>query len=145
VITTLMPACGLAAGDDGNNPNGQGCNVADLCEVGWHVCTNAADVGASSPSGCMGATSQNDPMLFFVQRQSGPGTANCGMGANDLFGCGNLGAMPNANSCMPLDRFSNNLCASLGAPWMCGNDGFAEASNVTKSGPNLGGVLCCRD
>jgi hypothetical protein len=93
----------------------------------------------------MGATQQNDPMLFFTQRQSGPGNAACGMGANDLFGCGNHGGAPNGNSCSPLDRFSGNQCATIGAPWTCGNDGFAEASNVTKADSDVGGVLCCRD
>jgi hypothetical protein len=140
-----VPACGQVSGDDSNNPSGQGCNVADLCEVGWHVCTDPGDVAASSPTGCMGATQQNDPMLFFTQRQSGPGNAACGMGANDLFGCGNHGGAPNGNSCSPLDRFSGNQCATIGAPWTCGNDGFAEASNVTKADSDVGGVLCCRD
>jgi len=49
-----------------------------------------------------------------------------------------------AASCSPLDRFSNDRCVALGAPWSCGVDGAAEAANVTKSGPSGGGVLCCR-
>jgi len=32
-----------------------------------------------------------------------------------------------------------------GAFYMCGADGLNEAGNVTKSGPDGGGVLCCRD
>jgi hypothetical protein len=139
------PACDRAGGDDGNNPNGAGCRAVDLCTQGWHVCATPADVAASSGTGtCAGAIPAGAPGLFFVTRQSGPGGAECGAGANDLFGCGNVGLTP-AASCAPLDRFSNDLCASLGAPWSCGADGVQEAGNVTKSDATVGGVLCCRD
>jgi hypothetical protein len=62
---------------------------------------------------------------------------------NDLFGCGSLGDVP-AASCGPLDRFSGNLCASLGAPWRCAGD-VSEAADVVKRASTGGGVLCCRD
>jgi hypothetical protein len=143
LLADAAPACDRAAGDDGTVPDGAGCGATDLCAAGWHVCLTPGQV-ASATGDCAGATPAGAPNLFFATRQSGPGGAECGAGANDLFGCGNLGIAPLA-SCAPLDRFSNNLCAALGAPWSCGTDGLNEANNVTKSGPDGGGVLCCRD
>lgn len=143
LLADAAPACGRAGGDDGRLPDGAGCNATDLCGLGWHVCLTAGQV-ASATGDCAGAAPEGAPPLFFATRQSGPGNAECGAGANDLFGCGNLGVAP-AASCSPLDRFSNDLCAALGAPWTCGADGTSEASAVSKPGADGGGVLCCRD
>ena len=55
-----------------------------------------------------------------------------------------MGSPPNGN-CSPFNRFSDNLCAGIGAPWSCGSDGYQEANNVTKASSAGGGVLCCRD
>ena len=143
--TTTSPACGRMSGNGSANPNGEGCNVADLCQVGWHVCETAAAVGAKSGgSGCAGAGIV-DQNAFFAVRQSGGGGAACGPGTNDLFGCGDVGAPPDAVTCAPLDRFSNDLCTSLPATWSCGTDGTNELDNVTKTASEGGGVLCCRD
>src|SRR5262252_1849902 len=38
VIGDAPPACARQAGNDGSNAAGTGCNVADLCATGWHVC-----------------------------------------------------------------------------------------------------------
>lgn len=166
---TTTPACGHAAGDDGANPNGTGCDVADLCADGWHVCSSASDILANSPTGCGGATVGSDPPLFFASRQTGTGCGACATGAsvgaecndascavgcvqtadtaNDLFGCGNLGNTGYAGpllDCGPIDRFSNDQCSGLGAPWVCASS-YCEAFVVTKSDPSAGGVLCCRD
>ena len=150
---TFRPACARAAGDDGSNATGTGCNVTDLCEEGWHVCGSRQEVAARSPSNtCSGAIPEGASDLFFASRETGNGSGSCADSAgvnNDLFGCGNLGAAPNAN-CSPLDRFSNNLCANLnavtGTPWLC-NDGTSagtqEARVVTKLTSDRGGVLCC--
>lgn len=143
LLADAAPSCDRGGGDDGGTPDGAGCGATDLCGAGWHVCLTPGQV-ASAAGDCAGATAVGDPALFFATRQSGPGGADCGAGANDLFGCGNLGLAPLA-SCAPLDRFSNDLCAALGAPWACGADGLNEAGNVTKTGPDGGGVLCCRD
>jgi hypothetical protein len=150
-VAGLLPGitakCGLAGGNSGANPNGNTCSAADLCETGWHVCATSLQVkNASATGGCSGSTAAGAASLFFATLQSGPGAGDCGSGTNDLFGCGNLGAAPNG-SCSPLDRFSNNLCGSLAAPWSCvsANGGFDEAIKVTKSGPASGGVLCCRN
>lgn len=143
LLADAPPACDRAAGDDGAVPDGAGCSATDLCAAGWHVCLTAGQV-ASATGDCAGSIPDGAANLFFATRQSGPGSAECGAGANDLFGCGNLGIAP-AASCAPLDRFSNDLCAALGAPWTCGADGADEANNVSKPGPDGGGVLCCRD
>lgn len=171
---TTTPACGHNAGDDSANPLGAGCNVADLCAPGWHVCTGADDVVQSSDTGCSGATGPSDPPLFFATRQSSTGCGRCATGAdtnpscnssscaagclqtedisNDVFGCGNFGALSSTADCGPLDRFSSNLCSGLaGSPWSCNlptsadNNGFCEAYTVTKSNISHGGVACCRD
>jgi hypothetical protein len=141
--TTITPSCDRAAGDDGANPAGAGCSVADLCAEGWHVCVGGAEVAARSPGGC--AESDPSTTSFFAVRQSGPGGASCGDGANDVFGCGSVGVAVTDASCAPLDRFSNDLCAALPAPWTCGPDGTAEADQVVKPGSDAGGVMCCRD
>jgi hypothetical protein len=145
------------SGDDSSNATGAGCNVADLCQVGWHVCASASDVvqhTAGTPSAdanaCV-ASAVAGSTDYFTTRQSGNGNGNCvAIGFNDTFGCGTLGATPVATSCPPLTRFSNNLCSSLGAPWSCATGPVSpadvnEAHNITKSGPANGGVMCCRD
>jgi hypothetical protein len=159
----LGPQCGLGGGNDGGNPAGAGCSAADLCAAGWHVCASAAEVAKLSPLGCDGAAPNMSP-LFFATRQSGPGcglcatgssqspdcqTCSCGQGclqteltANDVFGCGSVGASP--GDCGVLNRFSGNLCGALPAPWSCGSDGCDEAHEVIKTGSDAGGVLCCR-
>lgn len=157
-----VPACGSLAGDDSANPGGAGCSAADLCGAGFHVCRSSAELLSLSAGGCAGITSE--PGLFFVTRQSGPGCGICALGssvspacgncecvsdclqndltANDLFGCGTAGA--STSSCGAFDRFSNNMCSSLPAPWSCGADGCNEAHALVKPGPGAGGVLCCR-
>jgi hypothetical protein len=141
---TKVPACDRAAGNTGKNAAGVGCTVADLCEAGWHVCTSAAEVAMKSGGSCAGAVVAGAGS-FFLTRQSGPGAAECGTGSNDLFGCGDVGASPDAASCAPIDRFSGNLCSSLPSSWSCGADGVAEADAVAKTAVDGGGVLCCRD
>ncbi len=157
------PACERRAGDDGALPNGEGCGATDLCAEGWHICRSADEVALASPGGCDGVAG-TEP-AFFATRQSGPGCGVCARGgrtdctgadcaldcaqttltANDLFGCGTLGDPPNAN-CAPLDRFSNNLCSATTPPWRCpGSSGLDEALLIEKTGPQGGGVLCCRD
>lgn len=167
---TLRPACGRRAGDDGPNPRGIGCNVSDLCAVGWHVCASAADVDAHSPTGCRGATAAADPSLFFVTRQSSNGCGVCATGtassaqcdsvscasgcaasadtSNDVFGCGNFGSTTPLVGCSPLDRFSYDLCSGLpGSGWSCDDDGTGrcEAYTVVHAEAAFGGALCCAD
>jgi len=145
VLNTTEPACDLGAGDDGPDPAGTGCTVADLCAAGWHVCATAGEVDDLSPNGCVGSVDGLGINLFFATRQSGPGQSTCGDGANDFHGCGNIGAGGVDPGCAPLDRTSDNLCEGLPPPWSCPGDVFMEANQVVKSGPANGGVLCCRD
>jgi hypothetical protein len=162
----MSPTCARGAGDDGTNPSGTGCNATDLCAPGWHVCTSAMDVATHASDGCAGA-SDGPPSSFFATRQTGPGCGHCATGTdpscgsndcragcvqtgrttNDIFGCGGLGDVPQPSSCAPLDRFSNNICTALRAPWRCDGDpaGLRESDLVVKPGPDAGGVLCCRD
>ncbi len=149
VKDTFLPACGRKAGDDSANPEGIGCNVADLCIQGWHVCASAMDVAESSQDqekGCAGVDKDVTGEIFFTSRQSGPGGFQCdSVNFDDLYGCGNIGYSPVHESCKPLDRASNDLCNALGPPWHCGTDGKREALNITKLAAERGGVLCCRD
>lgn len=171
---TRQPACGRGAGDDGANPLGTACNVADLCAPGWHVCLDAPDVAtASGGAGCLDATAAGDPPLLFLTRQSSTGCGVCATGSstdsscnslscasgclqteqvsNDVFGCGNYGAGV-TGFCSPLDRFSSNLCGAIASQgWACNDPGSAddpgtcETFTVVHSNPATGGVLCCRD
>jgi hypothetical protein len=167
---TTIPRCNHVAGDDSSNPNGNGCDVEDLCEPGFHVCRSSADVAKHSPSGCDGATQNADPPLFFVTRQSSNGCGNCATGtstgpecdsktcatncaetpstSNDAFGCGNVGAQVVLHDCDPLDAFTNNLCGGLGgSTWSCSADpnGYCEAYVLSHLDATFGGALCCRD
>lgn len=167
---TVTPACNRMGGDDGLNPTGAGCNVADLCAAGWHVCSTSADVASHSSTGCTGSVQAGDPPLFFASRQSSNGCGVCATGtrtdadcnasactsgcaqtaitSNDVFGCGNLGDTPSLVDCGPINRFGNNLCSGLsGTSWTCNDNdgGLCEAYAVTHTDAQFGGVLCCRD
>lgn len=171
---TRNPACGNVAGDDSSNPSGAGCNVADLCAPGWHVCLDANDVSRSSPNGCVGATSANSPPLLFLTRQSSTGCGVCATGtstashcnsatcaagclqteriSNDVFGCGNYGAASNSTACGPLGRFSHDMCSAIaGQGWSCNDpspaddSGLCETFTIVHSNPSTGGVVCCRN
>lgn len=155
-------ACGLGGGDDGANPSGQGCAVADLCMTGWHLCRGAADVAARI--GVFACTPDAPPGTFFVTAQSGPGCLYCSTGmdpscnqescrasclqtpntTNDVFGCGAVGSQTTA-SCAPLTRSGNDLCSALPSPWACPGSSEHESETVTKPGPGAGGALCCKD
>lgn len=145
LLVDTAPSCDRAAGDDGDNPTGEGCNAADLCASGWHVCTSSDDVAASSADGdCTRIAPEGAGELFFATRQSGPGYQRCGEGSNDVFGCGTVGMAATA-SCWPLDRESWDLCSTIGDGWICGDDPEREAENASKPAAEGGGVLCCRD
>lgn len=145
LVTTTMPACKRAAGNSSANANGTGCNVADLCQIGWHVCATAVEVGTKSGGAGCAAAGTAGQGAFYVTRQSGAGGAACGAGTNDLFGCGDVGIAPDAATCGTLDRFSNDLCVALPPTWACGGNGAEEANQVVKTASAGGGVLCCRD
>jgi hypothetical protein len=144
-----------------------------MCAPGWHVCLDANDVTRASVTGCGGATRPNDPLLLFLTRQSSTGCGVCATGtqtdascnsatckagclqteyvSNDVFGCGNYGSMP-SGACNPLNRFSGNMCGSIGSQgWSCNlpgpadDSGYCETFTIVHSNPSTGGVLCCRN
>jgi len=56
------PACDRAAGNDGTNADGVGCNVEDLCAPGWHVCNGPNDVDIRTGGlGCTDAVAADYP------------------------------------------------------------------------------------
>ncbi len=94
------PAGEMTAGNDGENAAGTGCNVADLCAEGWHVCLGKDDVLSRNPLGCGGIMDGAQSPAFFLARTSSVGAFNCSQDStlfgdpgtsNDLFGCGDLG------------------------------------------------------
>ncbi len=163
-IHNEAPACNREAGNTGLNPDGLGCNVTDLCAVGWHVCLGKADVMYRSPKGCdeilLGAPSP----AFFLARTSSTGSFNCApdtIGAptsvDDLFGCGDLGCAPNIAECAPLTRASHDLCKCIRnkptSDCQCffygelpASDPSYQPGNTTdvKCTPNSGGCGWCR-
>jgi hypothetical protein len=150
VIGALLPTCAMRAGDSSNNPAGIGCSAADLCTIGWHVCLDGTDVKSHSPTGdCEGCVLAGEPRFFLVATGA-TSTGICTSDrttTNDLHGCGGLG-QPESGDCPPLDRrmgFAD--CLATAKVWSCGTamQNTEEAAVVTKNGPTLGGVLCCKD
>jgi hypothetical protein len=170
---TRIPACDGTGDDSIANPTGDGCNVADLCAPGWHVCLDAGEVAGASGTACNGAVQPEDPALLFLTRQSSNGCDECATGtrvdpdcdslsctagclqtehvSNNVYGCGNYGAAP-GESCGPLDRSSENLCAAIAAQgWSCDDTGptddagACESFTIVHADPATGGVLCCRN
>lgn len=143
------------------------CGVEDLCTTGWHVCMNEQDVidRLPAPSAC-GVTpvgngiNASDTVMFFATRQSGQGYGQCtqidtdgdgrkeSIGADDVFGCGNLGSASDPATCKALSRTAANGCAGVGEPWSCGNGAVGvpnELLIITKTRNQRGGVMCCMD
>lgn len=170
---TRNPACEGTGDDSIANPTGAGCNVADLCAPGWHVCLDANEVSSASPTACAGAVQPDDPALLFLTRQSSNGCDACATGtrtdpdcdsssctagclqtervSNNVYGCGNYGAAP-GETCSPLDRSSDDLCAAIADQgWSCDDPGPAddagacESFTIVHADPATGGVLCCRN
>jgi hypothetical protein len=152
-MASQTPECDRAAGNEGNNPEGHGCSVADLCAVGWHVCETAHDVAVATAG--MGCAPAYELYLakpaFFVTRQRAQGLvcdATNQMGTNNLYGCGNIGSTAD-KSCAPFMHMLRDSDCANHSPWACadGQVGNAqdEYSVVTKAGAAAGGVLCCKD
>jgi hypothetical protein len=149
---TLKPQCGRAAGNDGAKPGGDGCSVADLCAEGWHVCESAQELAAKAMN-CDEAFPGGAVKMFFASRQHGLGptpAVTCDptneMGTNNVYGCGNFGS--NAVDCAPFMHMLRDADCKNTPPWMCVNGpiGYStsELDDVTKTGSEHGGVLCCR-
>jgi hypothetical protein len=155
VVYEEPPACDRGAGNDGVYPSGEGCNVSDLCAVGWHVCRSAADVSAhASDTGCSDLKPPDpdgtDAYIYLTRQGGREGDVSCTPdgsteGGDDAWGCGTLGI--EATTCPPLDRHLalGEEIGGCGTFFDCGGDPAAEGLNVTKRETNGGGVLCCRD
>lgn len=147
-VLTSSSSCSRISGNHSANTTGSGCAPDDLCAAGWHICATPTEVSNNSSTGCDNGTG-TPTTGFYSTRQSGPGTGLCGTGANDLFGCGDVGyALPGGGyggGCGPFNRFSHNLCSYFTTDWQCGSNGEQEANNATKISSNAGGVLCCKD
>jgi hypothetical protein len=142
------PRCGRQAGNTGANPAGIGCAAQDLCAPGWQICADAGDVARHSPTGCAGAVPAGFAAFFLVGAgASADGLCLPGAGlTNDLHGCGSFGD-PTHPSCAPLDRrLDFAACYATRGLWSCGDDQthLQETVEVSKAGPGLGGVLCCK-
>jgi hypothetical protein len=154
VVAEEPPACDRAAGNSGPLASGEGCNVADLCAVGWHVCLGASDVSAhgnDSPCRDLTPPQPDGEAYIYLTRQGGRADdTTCSPdgstdGSDDAWGCGTLGL--EATTCPPLDRHlsvgvDNGGCGTF---YDCGDDPAAEGLNVSKRDEKGGGVLCCRD
>jgi hypothetical protein len=149
---SLKPQCGRAAGNDGAKPDGEGCSVADLCAEGWHVCESAQEFAAKAMN-CDEAFPGGAVKMFFASRQrgTGPTVITCDptneMGTNNVYGCGNFGSNAVA-ACAPFMHMLRDADCKNTPPWTCVNGpiGYSttELDDVTKPGPEHGGVLCCR-
>lgn len=156
VVVEEAPACELAAGNDGRRSSGDGCNVADLCAHGWHVCRSAADVAGHGGETACDSLKPPDPdgtdSFIYLTRQGGVGDQptcspdGSAESADDAWGCGTLGL--ETTECRPLDRHLSldSDIGGCGGLFNCGEDPRAEGLNVTKTDSQKGGgVLCCRD
>ncbi len=140
------PSCARRAGNDGANPEGDGCDIDDLCADGWHVCDSPEEVEALGED--CGAAVVGAAPTFFAASVSGQGSDRCSTsGSNNVFGCGNSGSVPpESTTCSPLNQLMGYPCSISGTGWTCSSGGpNTEADTVVKDGPDGGGALCCRD
>ncbi len=159
-IGSQSPQCGRHAGNTAPENQIDGCSVADLCAVGWHVCSSSQDVADSLAHGKNnGQCDDSVDNAFWITRQSqsasplsgGTGLYACASNAhNNLVGCGPLGQQLQTNQgCGPLDRVLNASTCGNGSAWECGGTGgtatLTEADVVVKRNLQNGGALCCRD
>lgn len=144
---SMQPQCLRQGGDDGPNPTGTGCSVADLCAEGWHVCNSAPEV-ASEVSACPTDSVMAPPVFWLTRQSTDNSVGDCtALGDNNLVGCGEGLAMTmvvGAN-CGPLDTLMYYSSCAANPPWYCGTGMPEEALVVTKNGSDLGGVLCCQE
>jgi hypothetical protein len=149
---TFTPKCARHGGNDDELPMGDGCTVEDLCAEGWHVCNSVHEFSDRAPN-CDQAFPGGAVKMFFATRQRGvmAPMVTCDptseMGTNNIYGCGNFGSNANA-ACAPFMHMLRDADCKNTPPWMCVNGpinySVTELMDVTKPGPDHGGVLCCR-
>lgn len=148
---SMTTHCSRNSGNGSTNPGGIGCSVEDLCSPGWHVCDSHGDVTLSSVGGQ--CPPDKGESAFWATRQSmNPLVKNeqvycVAAGNNNVYGCTDtgdpvFGSADGNDNCGPLElAMGGNDCE---ATWVC-LGGDSEALNITKTGPEFGGVLCCRN
>ena len=142
------PACNRKSGNTGENRDGDGCNLEDLCAEGWHVCLGRGDVQTRSEYGCNGILDgmpQNEPYLF-ITRTSSTGNLNCDpdtvgvpLNMNDIFGCGNFGCAATGSECDPLTLSGHNNCQALTKNCGCRKQADGSVSCSSSGGECNGG------
>lgn len=149
-VEALTPKCNRMSGNHWEgNPAGLGCGAADLCALGWHLCLGGQDLAQHSPTGdCEGTVGDGDTRFFLVATGASPQGVcyDDPLATNDLHGCGGRGQSEIAG-CSPLFRRMGFTDCMASGVWRCGSsqDFLNEATVVTKTGPEHGGVLCCKD
>lgn len=139
------PSCDRQAGNDGAIVDGSGCDVDDLCEPGWTVCSSTSAVSDRAVDGCEQAVPDGAGPTFFLAAISGDDGECNATGVDGVFGCGNAGTEDLGLSCAPLNRTLERPCELLTGvvAWRCEGHIRAEASVVVKTESEYGGVLCC--
>lgn len=156
---------GTACADSGNsslsNATGTTCSATDLCSVGWHLCRGGEVPRATGGTACAATTFPAGS--FFAASMAGPGCDHCASLTNTRTGCTNSACLSDcretsdltnglfgcgagrASVSCELAATAGDLCADVpGGGWVC-PFATSEAADVTKTTPNGGGVLCCRD
>lgn len=145
VAADQVPTCGRAAGNTGTNAAGTGCDAADLCAEGYHVCRNKDDVTAHDGAAACAQLAGRSEEIYVTRQRGDHTTLTCAAGsstmADDVYGCGGLGAA--VTTCGVIDA-KLALTGECPAPWGCGSGEAEEGSHVVK-GVGPGGVLCCAD
>jgi hypothetical protein len=147
VTGTPQPQCNRQAGNSGAVSDGAGCNVADLCAVGWHVCAGPGEVQAHAKSGQC-PLGNAAVLSFWLTTERWNNVVGCNhVDNNNLVGCGNTGANTAAapNNCAPLSAVLRHDAHP--GEWYAGTiaDASSEAGVVYKIANGGGGVLCCRN
>lgn len=143
LLAARVPGC-ETSGNSG--PNGE-CAAADLCSVGWHICTTAMDVAVSGIVADCNAE-QNFTTEFFATAQPSVGNECMSTASSDqVVGCGVTGVnLPLQTSmCAPLTHGSGGFCTQLSGDgaWMC-EQATNPITNIVKLQQADGGVMCCK-
>jgi hypothetical protein len=141
-IHNPLPACDRKAGNTGEIPSGEDCNVTDLCTEGWHVCYGKTDVLNRNPLGCGGIMDGGaQSPAFFLTRTSSSGAFDCAPDAapegktnkNDLFGCGDMGCPTKSQKTLGKCEVANVGCDPLDSCEGC-EAGKCEDGSECKPG-----------
>jgi len=147
VVADIAPACARAAGNTGTNAAGTGCNTADLCSDGWHVCRSRDEIASHDGATACPQLASRSTEIYLTRQRGDRTTMQCAVGTSamtdDAYGCGGLGIA--VTTCGALDN-KLALANNCPDPWHCGTNETEEGAVVTKSNAATGGgVLCCKN